>query len=579
MKRIAFPYQQFLPSKVLINLILFIKLILLVPSAYALEHIEVTGTENGLRLGENFEIWHDPTGKTSLVDARLALADQNFGKLKSKGSTGLKPGSFWSHFYIKNTSNQAIELDIEYVDHQLISLQAYQGVANSPAEFSKISDLALYNAFSERQIAHHRFVFPTIIPANATAEYFVKYNSDKAGYIFPDLRIWHPDNLRVAQSLETGLTAFLLGGLFLMSLFTLVSGITAKGWVFYSYSIYAFAKLVAWCTILGYTHQFILRDNFHWSYMSLGGAFAIFSGLFFARVFLQTRRFTKKLDYILLFMMANAAVLFVSALFKITAVSILSITLALLLYPLVPIIGIIRWRQGSIEALIFSLAWLFLATGLVLQALRDLGYIEHNFINYYWPPVFSFMEILVAMIAIGFRINSFRNEKEKAEKEAHTDELTGINNRRSFFLNAEELFAKFKNRSHPFSVLMFDIDHFKLINDEYGHAAGDKVLQVFSEFIMSKIRDEDIFGRLGGEEFALIVSNSEKDAVAQMADRLRNDISELEVKHCHNTIKITVSIGVAHLDNEQHLDELVSRADKALYHAKSMGRNRLELAL
>ena len=576
MKNMAFPGSLFLLSKVLLCLLLNLAI---VPKVYALEHIEVTGTENGLRLGENFELWHDPSGKTSIDDARLAWQANKFARPELRGSTGLKPGSFWSHFYLKNISDRDIMLDVEYVDHQLISIQAYQKSTDPSADAEKISDIALYNSFKERPVSHHRFIFQTTIAANTTNEYFIKYNSDKAGYVFPDLRIWSPDNLRVAQSIETSLTAFLLGGLFLMSLFTLVAGITTKSWLFYSYSIYAFAKLVAWGTILGYTHQFILQDNFHWSYMSISGAFVIFAGLFFARVFLQTRKYTKRLDIVLLIMMGNAAILFISAIFKITAVSILSITLALLLYPVLPIIGLVRWRQGSKEALVYTFAWVFLATGLVLQAMRDLGHIEHNFFNYYWPPVCSFLEILVAMIAVGVRINSFRSEKEKAEKEAQTDALTGANSRRHFLAQAESLFGKSKNRSHPFSLMMFDIDHFKMINDQYGHAAGDRVLQQFSHFIMSQIREEDIFGRLGGEEFALVVSNPDKDAIHKMGNRLRQDIHKLSVEFNQQTINFTVSIGVAHIEDEQHLDELLHKADKALYRAKETGRNRLELAI
>ena len=473
----------------------------------------------------------------------------------------------------------------------------------------KIADLALDRPFNQRQLPHNRFVFEINVQANQTKTLLVKYRSDGMGFVFPQLRIWSPATLHKTQTLETVGMAFLLGGFFLMSIFALVAGIASSEKFFYAYSVYSLSKIAAWATIMGYTHQFIITDSFHWSYMSLTGAISIFCGLLFARIFLQTRTNLRKLDYVLLLMMANAVFLFVCAMFKLTTLSVISITIALLLYPVLCIAGLLRWRQGSKEAAVFALAWSFLVIGLVIQALRDLGFVQHNLLNYYWPPIASYTEMMVIMAAMGLKVRHLRRQKEDAEikytnhlerskteletlvlertrelikqkslaeKEARTDSLTGSRNRRSFFYESEKIITESRNatKTCEYSLLMFDIDHFKQVNDTYGHAIGDLALKTFANTIMSQIREEDVFGRLGGEEFSLLVCDS-RENVHQLAERLRDDISRLQIETAIGAIHLTTSIGVAHLIEEAEIDELISLADQALYQAKKNGRNQV----
>lgn len=579
----------------------------IIQSVTAQQVVEVTAFEDGLRLDQKFEVFHDPTSSMSVEQIQQTYQQGKFQNLETMDSTGLKAGSIWSHFYLKNTESRDIKLHVEYIDHQLIALSAFEKVASVKKVPANIAELALYNPFDQREIPHNRFVFEIDLPANETMEYFVKFSSDGMGFTFPNLRIWNPAELRKTQTIETSTLTFMLGGFLLMSVFALVGGIATGEKFFYTYSVYSLAKIAAWSTILGYTHQFFITDSFHWSYMSMTGAVSIFCGLLFARSFLQTRDYVRKLDYVLLFMMANTVFLFVCAIFKLTTFSIISITIALLLYPVLSIAGIVRWLQGSREAAVFALAWSFLVFGLVIQALRDLGFVEHNFFNYYWPTFASYTEMVVIMAAMGLKVRRLRklkddaehkythhlerskaelerlvlertkdleNEKQKAQLDACTDSLTGTRNRRSFFAESEKLMKKTKSSDISFSLLMFDIDNFKQINDTYGHAIGDEALRSFATIVSDKIRDNDIFGRLGGEEFSLLLCGSKEDAL-QTAERLRNDISNLEINTPKGPLHFTTSIGVAHLTSETMIEELLSLADKALYEAKLQGRNKV----
>ncbi|MCV6610444.1 MAG: GGDEF domain-containing protein [Amphritea sp.] len=167
---------------------------------------------------------------------------------------------------------------------------------------------------------------------------------------------------------------------------------------------------------------------------------------------------------------------------------------------------------------------------------------------------------------------------------ALTDPLTSLANRRYFLEQAENYLALARRSQHPVSVIMLDIDHFKRINDSYGHATGDKVLQLFSESLRQLCRESDAVGRLGGEEFAILLPDSDAQAAAQFCQRLHQQTSELEHQQDNQVIHFTVSAGIKAIDPADittdtiSLDRLLNEADKALYRAKEAGRNQTRIA-
>ena len=161
---------------------------------------------------------------------------------------------------------------------------------------------------------------------------------------------------------------------------------------------------------------------------------------------------------------------------------------------------------------------------------------------------------------------------------ALVDQLTGVANRRHFFQAAEEEFARFSRYNRPFSLLMLDLDHFKDVNDKFGHPVGDKVLKELSRTILLHKRDSDLFGRLGGEEFALLLPETNLAGATEIAVRLRRSCHSLAVPG-HMAIRVTVSIGVTQARSEDtSFDDVLSRVDETLYRAKNNGRDRVEVA-
>lgn len=171
-------------------------------------------------------------------------------------------------------------------------------------------------------------------------------------------------------------------------------------------------------------------------------------------------------------------------------------------------------------------------------------------------------------------------EQKRLEEEltllANTDELTGVFNRRHFIHVAQEEFVRFKRYGHAFAFLMLDLDHFKNVNDTYGHDAGDEVLRVFAKTVESALRDIDIFGRLGGEEFALVLPETGLKPATAVARRLRKQIEQLVVRYGTEKLRFTVSIGIAvPVSADEAVESVMRRADEALYEAKKAGRNRV----
>ncbi len=195
------------------------------------------------------------------------------------------------------------------------------------------------------------------------------------------------------------------------------------------------------------------------------------------------------------------------------------------------------------------------------------------------PPTHAYDEIG----SLATSANGLLDAAEKALAEvrelATTDALTGLYNRRAFMTRIENELARIKRYELPHAcVLMVDLDHFKQVNDRHGHAAGDAVLHEFGRILASQLRQVDSAGRIGGEEFAVVLPATPTDAATVFAERLRQIVASTEIRHGNLQLKISMSAGVAEmLSTDTRPDDALARADRALYRAKGNGRNRVEV--
>ena len=202
----------------------------------------------------------------------------------------------------------------------------------------------------------------------------------------------------------------------------------------------------------------------------------------------------------------------------------------------------------------------------------------------------QFFLISTAIITVASQIHRRRLERREYDAQvaqqhllaevqtmATIDWLTNLYNRRHFFRVGEEEIARARRYDHPISVIMIDIDHFKLINDTHGHSVGDEVLSAIAKRILDGLRQSDIAGRYGGEEFAVVLPETDLPSAASIvAERLRDTIASRPIDTAEGPLSVTISVGVAGVDTaRENLLDALTHADSGLYAAKHAGRNRV----
>jgi diguanylate cyclase (GGDEF)-like protein len=210
-------------------------------------------------------------------------------------------------------------------------------------------------------------------------------------------------------------------------------------------------------------------------------------------------------------------------------------------------------------------AWLGYEGGNPAQATRAVG--------------MAYLAGYVLMIVNGFGFLLMCKQKDDAlmRRLATVDGLTGMLNRRAFFEQADSARLLALRLRKPIALLMLDIDHFKHLNDGYGHACGDEALKLFADTARGVLREHDVIGRLGGEEFALALPGTALEGAVDAAERLRIAVAEAPAIACAPGYRMAVSIGVVMIEPFEELTAALARADHALYVAKTSGRNRVEV--
>ena len=179
------------------------------------------------------------------------------------------------------------------------------------------------------------------------------------------------------------------------------------------------------------------------------------------------------------------------------------------------------------------------------------------------------------------RVRAALREKERLdllEKWATTDPLTELMNRRHFFELADRELAQSHRSGRPLSFIMLDIDFFKQVNDTHGHLVGDQVLIELAVLLKDQLRRVDFCGRYGGEEFVLCLPDTPAEGALEVAERIRSQVEQLAIDTPNGPLNFTISLGIAQNNNDKSVEEILKRADDALYQAKEAGRNQAQSA-
>ena len=465
-------------------------------------------------------------------------------------------------------------------------------------------------SFSSRPIKHNLPVFAIDLKPGQTTVFMRVFSEDA---ILAPISLWEPSTWQHQDRWYNLYYGALYGAVIVMILYNGLLFLFLKIPAYFFYICYLAAFFASNFTYNGFMFEFIWPDNpqwIHWLDSIMVYMFQI-TGVMFVINLLSTKETSPRMHRFLIgFLMALIASFILSALiggYKLHTVT--GIILIFFYSSILVVVGLVAWQQGNRVARFFVFASISGFIGICLTASVALGIIPFTQISYHGAEMGMLFDMTLLSMALADRYNILRDEKslvehryletlkeakvtleievekqtgelrlakEKAERAASTDELTGMYNRRAFFVGATNAFNLARRHSYPVSVIMLDIDRFKKINDTYGHAMGDITLKMVGRDILKSIRKTDIAGRIGGEEFALLLPQTTLNIAVDLAEKLRTILGQIVIGKGQDKFYCSASFGVCQMQaTDISVEELIARSDEAMYEAKAAGRNKV----
>ncbi len=483
------------------------------------------------------------------------------------------------HWIRVRLSNADGEQDRTWVLHHetsyLDELQVHYADNDQPPQTKTLSDRV---PFHERPLNHRTLAFEHTTPAGGHTNLWLRLNFHKADTLtlnigLSDAEVFH-DSARLENLIYGGYYGLMATLLVIAVIFALI----LRQWVYLHYAAFLFFSILMWALLNGFAFQYLWpqsvfwhNEGFHIIYLLMA-----FTALQFSAGFLKTRI---QFPRIHCFIRIAQGVMLLGILLRLAGVyvpvltlSFLALSVLVLLAPL----GFMAYRKGLRYARWYAIAWAVYGIGLVLSVLSA------------WTSLFSWgmspldfaqaggaLEALFLLIALGERLVSWDRDRRLALEVANQDPLTKLGNRRAL----EEAFGEFQDRfvvqNIPVFLIMIDLDHFKEINDRYGHDAGDEVLVYAGRVIRNASRPQDVCTRFGGEEFAILLQAPSIRQAWEVAERIRIEFAATPTTYHGQVIEHTLTAGITPVMKGQLLTrtEIIRQADRALYAAKEAGRN------
>lgn len=304
----------------------------------------------------------------------------------------------------------------------------------------------------------------------------------------------------------------------------------------------------------------------------------IFLMLFMMTIF-ETRRYYPTEHRFLQGLLLILIGVLVWGLFDISAALKPASTLAAIMMLVTFSVSISLYRKGNPLVKYFLIGHTFFVVFNGIAVLFYKGLIEPSYLSSHGVGIGIMLEALTLAFIISYRIKileDIRASQDELKKQAATDPLTRLYNRRFFFSEADYLLELAKGKHTPLAVLVIDIDHFKRVNDTHGHGIGDQVIISIAQALKKHSRSNDLIARFGGEEFVMLLPETDLTEAMRCAERIRLAVQNIETAIDHGEIRCTISIGIAAVDaSHETIESALNRADKALYEAKNSGRNRI----
>lgn len=512
------------------------------------------------------------------LDLPAAMAAQRAGRFTSGQSPvlnfgiGAKP--VWIHFTVVNPGSAPVQKRLTIETAWLDSIEIHFVRQGKTVEMYRAGDRM---AFGQRPIASPYFLFDYDF-APGESEVFLRVETPDPMVI--PLYLQSRENARIRQMRQDPSYGVVYGFLLALMAYNVILYASLRGARYLSYALYLAMFALMNIAYTGHGFAWLWPNSTHWQQWAnpilifLYGA----SGLFFAIRFLELRKnFPRVYRAVIAYCLAVGGLLGAAILLDAQKQALLvSFSFVFLFTCIMLALGVAAIRAGQKSARYFLIAAFAAMVGAALTTLSTWGFIPFNGWTFRAVEIGMLLDATLLALALAYQFRVGQEEKLRAEQLAQLDPLTGLNNRRAFYELTTPLWNVALRHGHALSVMVLDIDLFKHVNDDHGHAHGDAVLKQTADVLKRNIRQSDILARWGGEEFIVLMPETPLREANVLAERLRAAIAQMRVERAEGATAVTASFGVAQRDERNAtLDALIECADNCLYDSKQNGRNQI----
>jgi diguanylate cyclase (GGDEF)-like protein len=597
---------------------------------WATNTLRVTDQKTSYPAAPALSFLEDPAGELTIQEILKPDTIARFKPVatgENQVNFGYSRSVYWLRLPIQVDADRAQDWLLEVAFPSLDRISLFQELSAGRIAEQTTGDLL---PFAQRPIPHRNFVFPVRLPPRSSEAIYLRVQS--AGSLTIPVTLWESRALMAADQSTYSLLSVYYGMLLALMLYNLLIYFAVNDRVFLSYVAFVCAMAIGQASLNGFGNQFLWPEFPAWGNIGLPSGMAL-TGMFgalFTRNFLDTRNTFPRLDRMLLgfaglFVVAAVIPMIASYQFAAMLTSLAGLSFAIAAVG----VGLYCSEKGHPGARYFLLAWSLLLLGVAVLAARNFGWVPTNGLTTYSMQIGSALEMVLLSFALSDRLSSIRREKEIAthdalvakqrlvdslqvserdlerrfatrthelettvqslrEKEqqlgylASHDQLTGLANRTLFYDRMAQSLNRIRRNGGCLGLVMVDIDNFKIINDQFGHAAGDAVLVAVAETMRASVRAIDTVARWGGDEFVVllddITSATDAETVANKLIESMKSVAEQDgegnTRRQPGLESASISVGIAtYPDHGADAHALLISADLAMYRAKTAGKN------
>ncbi len=522
------------------------------------------------------------------IEFRPAALDSTLQEVQAEGgfrpltrrdiNQGISEQAFWLRTRLVN--NRATPTpwmlvhETSYLDH----IEIYHRDADD-AEYQRVH-LSDRVPFKARPVDYRTLSFPGETPAASYTDLYLKVYYAKADSVSLQFTLYLPAEFARTVQRENLLFGAYYGALAVLLMLALIVGTLLRRASVFIYAALLLATGWMWALLNGFGYQYLWPNSVYGHNEGFHIAYLLFAlcACQFSKSFLNTRMHFpighRLLQVVQFVALMGIALRFMGGYEPVLHIAFITLAVSAVI---LPVIGAHAWYSGLRYARWYFLAWLIYSISLLLTlASAYLDIIPDGMYALTFLQVGSLLEAVFLTVALTERLLNLETERRKALALANQDPLTGLGNRRLLQREYERFVDGESIHSKPMFLIMIDLDHFKQINDQYGHDAGDQVLCEVARLLKAHCRDSDVCIRYGGEEFALLVRTDSVQSARTIAERIREEFANTPTLYDGLSIAHTLSCGITPVQSHGQaltVNDMMKHADQALYEGKAAGRN------